>query len=445
MINRLHFSAHLSRLFSKGLVRDASVVFVAQAGATAILLLSSIVLARQWGPTSYGTLTTLFSITTFAVGFTDLGIGITLVRLVGKYRTEQPARCEYLITMTLVLEALIGASLIVMGILLTPFLSEILFHDSSYIGLVRISLITAGVLSASVWVSAVLQAHQRYNSLAVWIVVPITLRVAGIVGATFFLQSISAVVWVYLLAAVSSTVVGILVTFGVYSRPGALRYSARKSANREFLGFAKWIAATIILGTIANRFDVFLLAFRSNPTQVGIYAVGAQIVALAPLIVNTMNTILMPRVSSLRNRADYRGYFRQASGISILASTGLLVLLVSSSFLIQTLYGPEFLPAVPVFRVLLLAYIITILSWPFLLLAYAFDRPDIFAKVNLVQVAVQLSGNLILIPMLGALSPALMFLIITVMGISIMGIWIALIYRKRAAGMESIGSERLAS
>jgi O-antigen/teichoic acid export membrane protein len=420
------------------LVKDTSVTFLANLCAAIVLLITSILLARIWGPPSFGVLATLLTVVSIIVDTTDFGIGITLVRLVGKYRVADPMRYQYILLVALMADVGIGLLLAFLGMLIAPSVSFVLFRTDQYTSLVRIGLISSSVWSAAAYVAAILKAHERFFALAAWAVLPIILRSLCMLGAAIWGRSLEAVMLGYLASTVVSSAVGMLLVIRLYWPQNVVLFRVKLEVIDEVFHFAKWIALSIVLGTIASRFDVLLLSALSNPDQVGIYAVAVQLAAISPLVLNTLNTALIPRVSKLRTRDDYRVYLRNSLSISAIVSAGYIFLILVGEQLVRFLYGSVYSSAAEVLRLLLLAHIITVLAWPWVLIIYAVDRPDIQTKVNAIQIAVLLVGNCLLIPSMGAKAPAVMFLIATIIGLTLIGVWITLVFRKRNTAVESI-------
>jgi O-antigen/teichoic acid export membrane protein len=428
-------------ILNKSLFRDASVVFGGNVTAAIILILTSTILGRNLGVSSFGEISTLISAVTFIVGLSDLGITITTIRLSGKYIRNDPERYKFITLLTFILYSLIGLVVTLLGFFLAPYLSKLWFKSDAYIYVVWISMATAGILSASSYISATLQAHQKFNQLAVWAVVPTALRSFFMICAVVWKLSITAVMFSYLIAVVISTAAGVVLFVWKFIHFDAYTYPDKGMITREFFSFSKWIAVTVIFSTIATRFDTILLASRSNSIQVGIFAAANQLAMAALMIVNVLNTTLMPRVTRLETHSDYRSYFRESYLIAGLAAFGFILVLLLSQPVVTLLFGPEFLMSVNVFRLLLIAYIINIISWPVILLIYAVDRPDIQTKINILQVITQIAGNYFLMPILGARSPAIMFLLITIFGTAFIILWVISVYSK--SGRISLRSIRI--
>jgi O-antigen/teichoic acid export membrane protein len=439
---RLHHMGNwIARVSRKSLVKDSAIILLANAGVSAALLVCSVVLARLWGPSAFGALNTLFAIISFSVGITDLGITISLVKLVSKYRLNDPARYKFLLLACLIAELSIGLLLALVGVIGATYFSKLLFQTDQYAFLVAIAFVTSALLSSAAFVTAILQGHERFVLLAQWTLIPVVVRAICLISFTLWWRSLAGVMYGYLAATVGTCAVGMFMVCRSYLSREAFQYQQKKAVALEFFGFTKWIAGSIFLGTLALRLDALLLASRSNATEVGIYVVAAQLAMVAPLVITTLNTTLIPRVSRLKTRQDYVAYFRESLGVSCAAGIGFVLLAGLSSPLIGFMYGPAYAPAVAVLRLLALAYAFTALVWPLFLLIYALGRPDIQTKVNVLQVAVQIMGNFLLIPRLGAQAPAIMFFAVSVGGLLLMLLWILWLYVKGEGRIEELPVE----
>src|SRR6186997_713486 len=101
-MSKITFS--IGRLARSSLFQDASLVFITNFGSAFILFIATILLARIWGVTTFGVLNSLFGISSLAVGLTDLGVTLTTIRLVAKYKNVDEPRYEFVKAMVPVLE-----------------------------------------------------------------------------------------------------------------------------------------------------------------------------------------------------------------------------------------------------------------------------------------------------------------------------------------------------
>jgi O-antigen/teichoic acid export membrane protein len=159
------------------------------------------------------------------------------------------------------------------------------------------------------------------------------------------------------------------------------------------------------VGRIANmlnwRLDVVILSFMASTEVVGYYAVASKVAELFRPLSGGLNFVLRPFIASLpaaqarlQGVLLYRRFF--------LLNLGAVVLMAfTGAPLILRFFGPEFAPAVPAFRILLIG-----------LAAYGVDgvlngynvgigRPELNSYTALIGLAITIVGDVTLIPTYG--------------------------------------------
>lgn len=426
-------STAFGSLFRSTLLQDASLVFIANFGSAFTLFAASILLARVWGVTSFGILNSLFGLASLAVGLTDFGITITLIRLVSKFQTTDRARYQFLLSLVLIVEAALGLVIVAIALLGAPTIATQYLHVPAETGAVRWILLGAAGVSAAAYARVLFQAHRFYLANAGIALGDMAMRTAGMLVASIVWHTVEAVALAYCLASLVTLVAGSLVALRRFSPLPGLTYPLKSETLRQFFHFGKWVAITIILNTFLVRIDVVLITALSNPSQVAIYAVSFQISLGAAIAINSFNMILLPRAGVIRSRAELRHYMRQAISLSTLVGVGISVVFILAEPLVTLLYGSAFRDAVPILRIMLLGYLFFAYSYPFILLIYRLDRPDLVTRADAVHLFLLLIGDWLLIPIFGAIGSALLFLVLTVAAQSSVLLWLALRGRARAA------------
>jgi O-antigen/teichoic acid export membrane protein len=154
--------------------------------------------------------------------------------------------------------------------------------------------------------------------------------------------------------------------------------------------------------------DIFLLGIVSSPAQVALYGLAKQLIAPLALLLTNVQTALTPEVTSIMAGRKL-GQFKRLVGsyvVSALAAGAMLAActLFAGRFLVLRLSRPEYVEALPVFYILLIA------AWA--LLIFAALRPlalslDLLKWDNLAQLAgIALLFSLILAGQLDSLTLA---------------------------------------
>lgn len=424
--------AWASALLRSSLLQDASVVLATNLISSLALFVGSIVLARIWGVVTFGVITSLFGIASLTVGLTDLGIAISTVRLVSQFRETHPGRYQFLLVCVLGIEVFLGGLIAILAVWGAPLIARQLLHSADEIAAVRWILLGAACLSATAYASALTQAHREFSLYALLTLAGMGLRTIGMIAASYLTHRVEAVALSYCLTTLLVMLISYAVLLRRFPPSRGFAYAEKRAAARGFFQFGKWVAVTATLSTLLMRVDVVLLAALSNSVQVAIYGVAFQLAVGALIAINMFNTVLLPRASSTRNAGEVRRYLKQGMVLAAVVGCGIVLVFVFAERLVQLLYGSTYLDAVPILRIILAGYLFYALSYPFNLLTYRLDRPDIFTKVNLAMLVVRSAGDVLLIPGYGAAGPAVMLFILTVMGQGGILLWLALRGRQRA-------------
>ena len=414
------------------LLQDTTFVFISNFGSAITLFVSSVILARFWGVATFGSITSLFGIASLAVGLTDLGINLSAIRLFSQYHKHDPARYHFLLALILFVEVALGLLITLVAVFGSPFIAAQILQAPAENGAVRWMLLGAAFLSTSAYATVTLQMHRRFPLFALLAILGTALRTIGTVAASFFWQSIEAVALAYCVATLLTMMLGFAIVVPRFPPLPGLEFPSKRQTTRVILEFAKWVAITATLNTLLMRTDVVLLSALGNSVQVALYGVAFQLAIGANIAIHSFNTILLPRASNIHTRSELGIYAKQSVLLSAIVGGGTGIVFVFAEALVAMLYGSAFRAAVPILRLLLVAYFIYAFTYPFVLLTYRLDRPDIPSKVNAVNLGLLFVGDWFLIPRVGALGPAVMFLLLILMGQSIILLWLATHGRHRA-------------
>jgi stage V sporulation protein B len=187
---------------------------------------------------------------------------------------------------------------------------------------------------------------------------------------------------------------------------------------------------------LAGSLDLLLVGRWLPPPSVGLYALAGSLAGKADLVNQSLHTVLLPAASALDSPAAVRGYVRQSLRRSLALTLLLLPLLPLAGPLIGLFYGPAFLPAADIFRLLLGVALFDVWATPLLLLVYSADRPRLLAATDLLRVAALVACGAGLIPALGLAGAALARLCSRVAGAAL----ILLALRGRAHGTPPPGA-----
>lgn len=198
----------------------------------------------------------------------------------------------------------------------------------------------------------------------------------------------------------------------------ARRYSANllpifdREETKPLATLALPVLANVVIFSMYNRADAFLLSVLASPAQIGVYVLAYR-VAVAPMLVpGVISSSVLARLVAAPTREEYSELASRAFTATALAGTTIVACGVPfASAVMRLLAGPRF-PATSsaVLQVLLLG---VALSFPaafagFLLMTT--DKQRALLLLSIVNLAVNVALNFVLIPAIGAKGSAIAFL-----------------------------------
>lgn len=173
----------------------------------------------------------------------------------------------------------------------------------------------------------------------------------GVVGIVMALNQ--AGVWALVGQQFTQELVGTAVLWGSVSWRPRCRFSLRHW--RELLNFGLNQLAFGLLAFCNNRADDFLIGYYLGPTSLGYYSLAYRILtAMTNLLINSSNQVALPTFSRLQNDLErfQKAFYRATKFSSALAFPTFISVAILSPELISLLFGEQWLPSVPVLRIL---------------------------------------------------------------------------------------------
>jgi O-antigen/teichoic acid export membrane protein len=327
--------------------RASLVLFAGNFVSTALLAVSSIVIARLLGPGPYGSYTLVLVMPQIFQLFLGLGVASAITRFSAYHiaRGDPDAARRFSVN-SMIFLMLFGAALSLVCFLSAGFLSGVLLHREALAPLVRyvsIAVLAQTALQASVsglvgWNSMGLASLASIAQAALRLsVAPIlVLSGFGVFGA------LTGYTVGYLLAGgVTCIAFYVLKLRGDLGPGGSGRFL---SDIREMVSYGLPIYAGGVLTGLATYYVTILVAAISADAVVGYYQAANNITSAYTLALAAITLALFPAFSSLHGTgADTRLAFRHATKYVAYLMAPLIVFIAGSSKVVLTiLYGSQF-------------------------------------------------------------------------------------------------------
>jgi O-antigen/teichoic acid export membrane protein len=183
-----------------------------------------------------------------------------------------------------------------------------------------------------------------------------------------------------------------------------LRGSSRQI--RQLLRYSARSLAVDVANTLSLYVDRILLVYLLAPSAVGLYVVAVNMAHPLREIGWAIALVLFPKAAEYEREAAIAvSGLAARAGLLVMTAAGMPLVIVAPMFL-SVLFGEEFLPAAPVFRVLVIA---SILSSTADITAQAFmatGRPGIVSILRSIELAMLLALLAYLVPHFGLMGAA---------------------------------------
>ncbi len=401
------------------LVRGVSFQLLAQAIAVLTSLAALPLLSRQLGVDGYGVFVTVMAFCALLSAVSDLGLGATTVREVASRRLDDGRAIGTAIS----IRALNSAFVVLGGIAVAVAMRQ---PPAVVIGIAVAAVYVLLLGVYAVGPNVVLQVRARFGWVAVAAAIQGGVWLVG-VGVVVLgnLDSVGAIVALSLAA-----LAGLTVSAWAGSRMLDTPLAFDRRVARALLGQGISLGVASLLAMAYYRIDAILLPALAGMTAAGLYGAAYRFVDQARLVASYIGTAGHATVARAASdetafRASVAHMVRFAAVAGVAIAVALFVL---ADPLVQILFGAHFADAPQLLRVLALAVLPMFLNnvIPYAMIAQR--RQAVYVWINLGALALNLGGNVLLIPRFGPLASAWLTVLteIVVLCSSLAAVWWAL-------------------
>lgn len=370
----------------------------------AIALVAIPVAARGLGPARFGLLGLAWATVEY-LGFFDLGLSRATVRFVadalarGARDLRQVVSVSVAVQLTLALLA--GTLVAVLATAVVGFLSIPSALEVEALATFRAVAANVVVVLTITAVRGVLEGAQRFD-VAVALKIPAAAAATAVpaIGAVLG-ASVPEILWMVL--AVRLVILATLVVAAPLSITG-FRWEWPREWHllRALLSFSGWLAISGIASAILVNFDRFALAAIAGIVAVGFYTApyeGAMRLLLVPQSIFAALFPALTATETLGGRERTTRFMESAlRQMALLLCFAVSVLIVLAPEILRLWVGPGFAAeAGSALRLLALGVMANALAHVPLVFLYASGRPDIPAKLHLVELLLHIPLTLLLI------------------------------------------------
>jgi O-antigen/teichoic acid export membrane protein len=242
-----------------------------------------------------------------------------------------------------------------------------------------------------------LQARQsfvRYAALTVLTTVAKLTAVTVLIAVGLLSAFGAAAIWALL--PVGGALAGLFLAPADFIKRSRLKHS--RLARAELARLGRWLTLSSMIGVVFINLDSLLVTRFLGLRAVALYGAAINLSLVVAIMGTSLFTVLLPAVSRLSELGQVRAFFWRALLLTSVGSAALMSAIALAPWLMRTVYGSRFLPAVPAFRFLLAGALLSVIYSTAGVVFLALRKPVLVAGQAAAQVAASVPFYIVLIP-----------------------------------------------
>ncbi len=300
----------------------------------------------------------------------------------------------------LYLRALIGVPVFLMGIPLAGPLARMLLKNPDA-GMVVIVAFAGGLTGACYqFFLIVFQSDEQFRRLILVQLMDAIFKAAGAALIVYCLagSGVLAGVGVFSAAPLAAAVLAFVFFGKDIPRPR----KPRKKQLNTFLRFSSWYMVSTVSIMIFMNFDYLILAAVRPAEEVGYFGSAARLGAMFFLLVQAINTVLMPYIGKITQSKEMLSFFYKAQVRTALLAIIVFPAIFIGPWLIRLVAGPGYLPAVSIYYWIALDQIAQLVFTPLMVVLFGINRPRFLTGYVLAEMILNIVGDLLVVSRYGA-------------------------------------------
>jgi O-antigen/teichoic acid export membrane protein len=386
----------------KALAQQTALVFAGKVLSACLGFAMSLVVARWMGPEAFGLFSLFIVVLIFGNDLLGDGLNPGVVRYYAMHNRQDPSRGSEVLTNALTLRVLIGIPIVIVGILCGGQIAETVFHNEAYA--LPIVLGVIGSLGAALWSFnlAAWQARENFKAYAAMVWLVNLMRMLSVPLLWFLGQlTLGTIMGTQVLFFYLCTAAGLW-----FLRPHLQNYRMNWNLIRELFRFSKWPALASFCFLLQVNLAVPLLNYFHTSREAGLYAAGSSLLQGIDFLTVSLLTTLLPKVSQLTSLEQCRSYVQRSFPVYLGLAACIVPVVFFARPLVLGLFGQAYEETIPVFQLLFVGALGTLVTHPLYLVLYTMNRPHLYTMTGIVAVIGWVGVGLWLIPDHGAVGAA---------------------------------------
>jgi len=378
-------------------LRKVFTLAVGEGLARVLGVITSVIIARSLGVAGFGSFSAIFAVALILLVFVDLGQNTHLTRM-GSRDSRMCGGVLRDVTVNKVVSTVVVAALAVI-------IGALIGLDHDIVTALVLMTVWTGGFTVFESVRSIARARDQFAADSVANTLESVMRLVCVVVAALLKGGLVGFALAHAIEAVLSAT-AYYYWLGRDRRLACGHY--RPSDSRAVLRASLPIGLTMIAMAGFYRLDQILVHALSGAVEAGYYAAASRITLAANAIGILVGMVSLPTLSrTVAGTPEAVREFRRALKIAVaLGGAGAALVAVFASPIVLLMFGGEYIPAVPMLRALAPVILFSAITVVATSAASAFHQEHRVVVWAYLLVALNLAGNLILIPRFGGLGSA---------------------------------------
>jgi O-antigen/teichoic acid export membrane protein len=394
----------LQNLFKPKLARHLLLMAAGNILCAGLGFLSILIISRTVSVSDFGLFNISISVILMVQPLINFGMLGTMIKFVSSHLSRgNENEATHVVKAVLRIKVALSLIIAVLVFFTAGPLAQFVFHHTALTPLLRMASFGIFFLSMFNYLKATLWAYKKFPA---YIVIQFFTDLAKVL--TIALLYLISALTVFSAVSVFSLLplVGIALGGYYFRKVFSSRSNPSNRLYFQLFSFGKWL----FLSNLSRRFflyiGVVILARMLDSEAVGVYGLALNLTYIFPILVATLNSVLLPEVSRYREKRQFTAYYWQSLKISAGFGILLVPVLFFAKDIILFFFGERYLESIPIFIWLSLGFLFFAVAQTLRPILLALDKPHIMTYADLVSVVVMICGCFLLIPNLGVLAPA---------------------------------------
>ena len=396
-------------------------LFTSRSFNSLISLIFTLIAGRILTIEDHGTYTQVLARIVIAQAIAEAGLQLSLVRYMAPafYENKKDEllaifRASLQIKFYSFLILLVLAFLGILSVIFSPalterfgenFLPDLSAHPDT---ILHIWLIFLGGFGMSIlsYLESILVSHEYFARLSIWLpsvgIIRLSLLALLALSGTESIQS-EHVLFAFAIGPYPAAA-----TFFLIFRNDIFRTRVKpedwKPWIKKLSWYNAWILVASFMSIVSDWMEIHMI---QNPGDRGIYSAARMPMQGFLILLSTMQSILLPRFSGLKNKAEFKAVFKNIYKYIAILTVVLLPGAYVLSLFIPWWYGARYHAAVGVFLLLYPNFLLRLFFAPLGTALYALDQPRLIAAEAGLRMTSGFIFNYFLIQSMGVIGAAL--------------------------------------